>query len=57
MEDICDWFTDADCCTGNWTGNTGDGELETGPEGDVIGFKPVEAKDSNAVGACLSRLK
>ena len=56
-EDICDGFTDADCCPGNCTGNTGEGELERGPEGDVIGFKPAEAKDSSAVGACFSSLK
>ena len=56
-EDIRDRFPGVDGGAANCPVNTGDGELERGPEGEVMGFKPAVLKGSTAAGALFSVLK
>ena len=57
-EDISEWFAGLDDGAANCPKSTGDGELDRGPEGDVIGFTPDEPRVSPfGVGSFLSCLK
>ena len=56
-EGICGVFPGMDGGAPNDPGNTGEGEFERAPEGDVIGFKPADPRVSSFVGAFLSNLK
>ena len=57
-EDISEWFAELDDGAANCPKSTGDGELDRGPDGDVIGFMPDEPRVSPfGAGSCLSCLK
>ena len=57
-EDISEWFAGLDDGAANCPKSTGDGELDRGPEGDVIGFMPDEPSGSPfGAGSFLSCLK